>query len=68
MYSTTLRENLLNSKYYGRPGIQSWITLGPALKELMVQMGRKIISRKLIVRDKYYGEKKTEMEIATEII
>lgn len=53
-------------------GIQRWITPGSALKELMVQMWRKLTSGKLFLKEKsaIVKEKKknTERELATEII
>lgn len=51
------------------PGIQGWITLGPALKELMIQTNRKIVTEKLLFKEiSAVGGKKTEMGIAIEII
>lgn len=53
-------------------GIQRWITPGSALKELMIQMGRKLTNGKLLLKEKSAivkeKKKKTERELATEII
>lgn len=53
-------------------GIQRWITPGSALKELMIQMGRKLTNGKLLLKEKSAivkeRKKKTERELATEII